>query len=235
MPQIGICPSCQRKLLVPDELQGKSVRCPTCEAVFTAQADAVGDPERRLPAGELQGSEHVRSEPERPPHSGEDREPPRRHREDEDDDDYYDGPGYGRSYGRWSRQAALSAVSSPGTALQIVSGIAIATNLILLLLALAGVALPFAMGGQGPRNQNDQVFLIAEGITSVGVRVLGIVLCILIAYGANKMKRLESRKWAMASAIMAIIPCTGCCVLTMPFGIWALVVINKPEVRDYMQ
>jgi hypothetical protein len=74
--------------------------------------------------------------------------------------------------------------------------------------------------------------MIFEGTLGAGISAIGIVLSILIAIGASKMKRLESRGWAMASSIIAVIPCTGCCVLSVPFGIWALIVINKPEVRD---
>ena len=39
MPAKVSCPSCSRQLMVPDELQGKSVRCPSCETVFTAQPE----------------------------------------------------------------------------------------------------------------------------------------------------------------------------------------------------
>ena len=31
------CPSCERKLLVPDELLGRSVRCPDCRTVFAGE------------------------------------------------------------------------------------------------------------------------------------------------------------------------------------------------------
>jgi hypothetical protein len=38
MPVITACPDCGRKLRVPDELQGKKVRCPGCKVIFTAGA-----------------------------------------------------------------------------------------------------------------------------------------------------------------------------------------------------
>jgi hypothetical protein len=154
-----------------------------------------------------------------------------RQRRQDEDDDYYDGPEYG-GYARGSRRAALAAVSAPATALQVISGILIAINIVMLFLRVAGVALPMAMQGAGPRNQNDQIAMMFQGTAGVGISVLGIVLSILIAIGAGKMKRLESRGWAMASSIIAMIPCTGCCLLSLPFGIWALVTLNKPEVRD---
>jgi hypothetical protein len=36
----------------------------------------------------------------------------------------------------------------------------------------------------------------------------------------------------MAAAIMAMIPCNCCCLLGLPFGIWALVMLMKPEVKS---
>jgi hypothetical protein len=39
MQEIINCPSCQRKLQVPDTLMGQDVQCPTCGATFTARGD----------------------------------------------------------------------------------------------------------------------------------------------------------------------------------------------------
>lgn len=233
MAQIAACPSCRRKLLVPEELQGKSVRCPTCETVFTAVTDAGGDSTPPAQTEEPPGLENIRSDSERSKREKEYREGLRQRWEDEDDD-YYDGPEY-VVRGRGSRRAALAAVSAPATSLQVVSGILIATNIVLLFLRVASAALPLAMQGPGPRDPSDQIAVMFQGTVGVGVSILGIVLSILIAIGASKMKRLESRGWAMASSIIAVIPCTGCCVLSLPFGIWALVVLNKPEVRDHFR
>src|SRR5438445_13612932 len=38
MSTIVDCPSCSRKLRVPDELLGKKVKCPTCSGTFDAVA-----------------------------------------------------------------------------------------------------------------------------------------------------------------------------------------------------
>jgi hypothetical protein len=55
----------------------------------------------------------------------------------------------------------------------------------------------------------------------------------LVLIGAAKMQSLRSFEFAFAAAILAMIPClTPCCVLGLPFGIWALVVLNKPEVKS---
>jgi hypothetical protein len=47
------------------------------------------------------------------------------------------------------------------------------------------------------------------------------------------MQKLSNHGLAMAAAIVAMIPCfSPCCLLGLPFGIWALVMLNKPEVRS---
>jgi predicted Zn finger-like uncharacterized protein len=76
MPINTDCPSCNRKLRVPDDLLGKKVKCPTCGTTFTAAESNGGlpDEERRpAPAGP----------PAPPPDEGEN-EPAGRRYEDED-------------------------------------------------------------------------------------------------------------------------------------------------------
>jgi hypothetical protein len=61
--------------------------------------------------------------------------------------------------------------------------------------------------------------------------VISLILGGLIIFGAVKMLKVQSRTWAMVAAILSLIPCLlPCCCLGVPFGIWALVVLNKPEV-----
>ena len=55
MPAITACPNCQRQLKVPENLLGKTVRCPSCKQTFVAQGkqdDAIAmiDEEPRPPA-----------------------------------------------------------------------------------------------------------------------------------------------------------------------------------------
>ena len=48
------------------------------------------------------------------------------------------------------------------------------------------------------------------------------------------MLSLRSYEFAMVAAILAMIPClTPCCLLGLPFGIWAVVVLRKPGVKEY--
>jgi serine/threonine protein kinase len=53
----------------------------------------------------------------------------------------------------------------------------------------------------------------------------------VIVYGVMKMKELESYRWAVISTVLAMLPVSPGCVLGVPFGIWALSVLLRKEVR----
>jgi hypothetical protein len=66
--------------------------------------------------------------------------------------------------------------------------------------------------------------------------VLGFVAAPIIIYGAIKMLNGSSYGGAKAASILAIIPFTSCCFLIgAPIGIWALVVLSKPEVKLFFE
>jgi hypothetical protein len=57
------------------------------------------------------------------------------------------------------------------------------------------------------------------------------VLNVLTLLGGVKMRRLSGYALCITGAIAAIVPLSGCCVLTTPVGIWALVVLLNPIVK----
>lgn len=58
------------------------------------------------------------------------------------------------------------------------------------------------------------------------------LLCIA---GGVQMLRLRTRWLAVAAAIVAMVPCLGtypgCCVVGLPAGVWALVVLMQPQIK----
>jgi hypothetical protein len=57
----------------------------------------------------------------------------------------------------------------------------------------------------------------------------------LMIFGALQMRQLKSWGLAMTAAILGVIPCCPtnmCCLLTLPVGIWALMILNKPEIKS---
>ena len=73
---------------------------------------------------------------------------------------------------------------------------------------------------------------VGEMCGSIVSLVLWPLINVAIALGAISMIRLTSYRSAMVAAILSVIPiCSPCFVLGIPFGIWAIVVLNRPEVR----
>src|SRR5262245_65595752 len=71
MPNVVRCPSCDRKLRIPDEMLGKKVKCPSCRADFAPGEGPQGSPspeegvtESRPPAPRRPPDTGVREEPE---------------------------------------------------------------------------------------------------------------------------------------------------------------------------
>jgi hypothetical protein len=61
--------------------------------------------------------------------------------------------------------------------------------------------------------------------------ILNFVSNSLLIYGANEMRTLGNRSMALVGCIVALlnIP-NGCITLSIPFGIWGLIVISHPDV-----
>jgi hypothetical protein len=63
-----------------------------------------------------------------------------------------------------------------------------------------------------------------------------LVLSAVTFVGAFQMMKLRNYGFAIAAAIIACIPCYGsCCCVGLPFGIWSLVLLNRPEVKSAFQ
>jgi uncharacterized membrane protein YfcA len=60
-----------------------------------------------------------------------------------------------------------------------------------------------------------------------------LVTCLgaVIIYGVMRMKELENYKWSVISSILAILPISPGCLLGVPFGVWALSVLLRKEVK----
>lgn len=65
--------------------------------------------------------------------------------------------------------------------------------------------------------------------------ILGLLISLLVVAGGIAM--LNQKLWALAlvASILTMIPCFGpCCGLFLPIGVWALIVLMKPEVKQAM-
>ena len=104
-----------------------------------------------------------------------------------------------------------------------------------ILVNLVQMAVPREMAAGRPQmfpGHEPELFPQMLGGISVALGVFGLAMAVLILIGALKMKRLESYSFALTAAIIAMIPCISpCCLLGLPFGIWALVVLGDSSVK----
>jgi hypothetical protein len=127
---------------------------------------------------------------------------------------------------------ASQQVQTPALALMIVAGIGAAFGLLSLVMNVAGVGMSglSSMGGTagGPAEQYAQYMTGGVGIASA---IFSMALYGFVFWSAMKMKQL--RKWtiSMVGSIGAMLPCSCCCIIGLPIGIWSLIVLMKPEVK----
>ena len=124
---------------------------------------------------------------------------------------------------------AASQVNGPAIALMVVTGMTV-------LFYLGFTAVSLFAGGMGflmPSSGSDPLSGMLGGVFAALIYGVFAIFAGVAFVGALRMKQLRSYNFAMTAAIIAIVPCTTyiCCILATPLGIWALVVLMKPEVK----
>ena len=135
------------------------------------------------------------------------------------------------------REAAVAAVRGPALALQITTilgVVGIVFGLAINIMTLIGIQLPVSRfeGQHGLEPEMEHFINSLSGGVGLVQNLIGLAVAVVIFKGVAKMQRLENFQFAMTTCILAIVPCVSpCCLLGLPFGIWALTVINRPEVK----
>jgi hypothetical protein len=133
-----------------------------------------------------------------------------------------------------ARTQAEQMVNGPAIGLIIAMVLGIALSFLGIVFHLLGVswgAPPPMMNPEAERMY--RLFDQFRGPVGVVAGVVSIAIGLFVLFGALKMQKLSNHGLAMTAAIVAMIPCfSPCCLLGLPFGIWALVVLSKPEIRS---
>ena len=125
-------------------------------------------------------------------------------------------------------------VQVPAVGMIVAAGLDVAFALIMLFLNILGMSWLRTAETMRGRWGDDVAEGIMEGGFFIMVCLVGILIDAIIILGANRMRNLDSYGFAIAAAILSVIPCISspCFVLGMPFGIWALVVLMNEDVRN---
>jgi hypothetical protein len=131
------------------------------------------------------------------------------------------------------RDAALQLVKGPAIGLKvtaIVGLVLVAAGLVINILTLNG----FHIGLQQIQDpQLQKLFSTLGGGLGIVQDIITGAVGVIVLVGAAKMQKLQSYQFALTASIVAMVPCISpCCIFGLPFGIWALVVLNKPEVKS---
>ena len=120
-------------------------------------------------------------------------------------------------------------VQTPGLLLTIVGIVGAVLQAVSILLNLVGVG----VGAVGASEMPEFVGQMLSGVIGIVFSAIAIGVGVFVAYAGMQMRQLRNYTLSMIGAIVAMIPCLSpCCCLGLPVGIWALVVLFKPGVRD---
>jgi phage FluMu protein Com len=235
--EFGCC-ECGKLLRVPESSAGKKARCPACGAI----QDVASPPETPISQPIVTPVIHPDPRPisttAPPPDSpfadtASSRNPFADRAATESNNPFassatnpYAAPTSGVGmvgqgmFGPGSQAWARTSVEGPANSLAAVGGVVIIFSVIGLVFNI------FRLMEQ--RFANDLVFTI------VGTVVLMIPYGIVI-FGAIRMKQLKNYNLAIAASILAMLPCSACCILGFPVGIWSLVVLCNRDIRAAFQ
>jgi hypothetical protein len=237
MPEVVTCPKCERQLRVPDELIGQRVKCPTCGPNFTAninRKDPKEDAGDELP----RPSAPMLTEPQYPVSEGdqstETRSPRPRERSEDD---------YEQSYSRdRSRKRPLNSLKPPAICLLTLSVITLGCDawgaFRALFLPVPTVqqaldSIPAGMRGQGNEEGVKIALTLFTGPSGAALALVGLLFTFVIIAGSIAMIAGRMRWLGILASIAALLNnfqyC--CCVLTLPFGIWSLVLLLGEDVK----
>ena len=128
--------------------------------------------------------------------------------------------------------SAADQVNGPGIALIILGAINIILSLGRMALTLAGLGMS-TMANTNTSNEMEKAALAFFGTFGMALLAVGLIGGLVILFGGIKMRNFQNYGLCMTASILAMIPCLSCCFLIgIPIGIWALVVLSKPEVKN---
>jgi len=127
---------------------------------------------------------------------------------------------------------AAQQVQGPAIGLLVVGALGVLAQLIGLAANIFGVGMSGLQDMGGGSAATDRYLQYFSGGIGIVVGIIGLAIYGFVIWAALQMKQL--RKWTLAvvASIAAMLPCSCCCIVGLPIGIWALIVLMKPEVKS---
>lgn len=137
---------------------------------------------------------------------------------------------------------AQGEVNAPSIGLMITAGLGTIGVLMGLVMNLSGASMNSFNQMRSTPGMDPQVMEMIQKFQGMfqtfGIfeNILQLFVAGFIFYGAWKMRKLENYGLCVGACIVALLPCVSpCCCLGLPIGIWALIVMNRPEVRIHFK
>jgi hypothetical protein len=135
-----------------------------------------------------------------------------------------------------SRSAALQEINVPAKSLKIVAVLNFSLAVWDLIKLVFFPAPIDQMVADYPQLKDPSVMKLLHlfyGPLGIAEAFFGMLISALIFVGAGRMQLLKNYEFAFVAAVLSLVPCmTPCCVLGLPFGIWALVVMNRKSIKS---
>jgi hypothetical protein len=130
------------------------------------------------------------------------------------------------------RAAAAAKVNGPAIALMVTAGIGCLLQVLSLLMRVLGMGGDMATMPPGTPPEMEQVMAFMQGPMGIVTGLFSLAVGVAIFVGALRMKALSSYGFAMAAAVLAMIPCVSpCCCVGLPVGIWAIIALMDQNVK----
>ncbi|RCS52987.1 hypothetical protein DTL42_09240 [Bremerella cremea] len=229
MPIDFDCAVCKHRIRVPDGAEGKRTKCPKCQAIQPVPSSH--DDEFRLKESEFEEKPPAKSSSSSlddvfGPLSSKAKPPVERNSFDDpkspEAGSAFEAPSsYSSQVGaNAARAEALEKIQTPALICVILTGLGIASNLIVLLITTIATL-------SAPNAENAAIWVgIQTVVIAFATAMLGLAL-----YGAFQARDLKNFGLAWAGFIIALLPCSLLCILTIPISVWGMMVLSDASVQ----
>lgn len=232
MPHEIRCPECGKPLRVADRVIGRPVQCPFCRAKFTA-VPGIDEPPAAIARAEEPASATVEGVHEPPPEEEQYQLEPAARRPDPPltlpTEEPEERPRRGQAAEsrkppavrkrKHSYKWARSQVMAPAIGTMAAGGVTVLFSVLFLLGSCGGLA-------RLPSN-------ISSPLYGIVTAVIGICWDGILVVGGLRFLYLTSWGQSLTAGITACLPCNPCCLFSVPFGAWAIILLFNPDIREH--